>query len=558
MLALLLRLHKERFLRYFEKNRTAKIIIAGMFVVVLLFLALGVYAGLKAGFRYIALDQFFREALTFYIIELFLLVSFVLVFASALITGIFSLFRGSGELFLMASPEYGMKPVFVLLRMFFTSLWPLLVIILPALFAIHKVFGLGALGFMLSLFSVILLVLFAVLCAVILLLGIANILYLFGKKRPIPFLSERTLTLVTTVTFIGTLMVTWGRFHSVNLVEFFQARLLSKSVPDITPILDQFHFFPSHLSALTMYASLRGEYMDASFYAFVLGLILFVSGMIFYALSSSHLFMWQVLQEGRGGVRVRSSLSMLRSKGEGLTRTKSALGAIFLKEYITFIRDPRGMLWFGFILVIWAIQSASSFILVHGLRSEPVAVSNFPSFVSMLAFAGILYFIAMFVLRFAFPSFSIERRRAWVIGSAPVDLGTVFMSKLFFFTELFSLLAIIFASFNASVRVLSAGSLLLFFVTIVLAVFTITTYGLSLGAIFPNTETDDPEMLTTTLPGLAFIAGALLFGAVGAFVLNYLFRTHILWPYVLFVLLSYIAAWTLIRISKKTLSQMEF
>lgn len=557
MFALLACLHKERFLRYFERNKTAKIVIVFLFIAVLTLLALGVYSALKAGFRYIALDAFFRDALVLYITELFLLVSFVLVFASALITGIFSLFRGNGETFLMASPEFGMKPAFVFMRMFLTSLWPLLVIIFPALFALHKVFGLGGYGFILSIISVIFLVALAVLCAIVLLLGIASMLYFLGRQRTPSFLSQKNLTIITAATFLGMLALIWGRFRAVNLVEFFQARLLSKDVPDITPILDQFNMFPSHLSALTMFFSLHSNLTNAFSYLLILLLSLFVGGIIFYFLGGSYLFMWQISQEGVGEINKKTS-RFLKFETEMLAHAKSPLRAIFFKEYVTFVRNPRGILWFGFILIIWGLQSASSFIIAHGLRSEPVAVNRFPSFVSMLAFAGVMYFVAMFVLRFAFPSFSIERRRAWIIGSAPIDLGTVYMSKLFFFTELFALLAIIFSFFNASVRILSPGALLLFFVTIILAVITITTYGLSLGAIFPNTESDDPEMLTTTLPGLAFISGALLYATLGAFALQSLLRMHQFTPYVLFVFFSYMATWMLIRISKNKLSVMEF
>jgi len=557
MFLLLARLHKERFFRYFEKNSIAKIVIVLLFLVVLSFLALGVYASLKMGFRHIALDPFFREMLIFYVVELFLLVSFILVLASALITGIFSLFRGNGEIFLMASPEYDAKPAFVFVRMFFASLWPLLVIILPALLAIHHTFGLGSVGFFLSLVSVMVLVAFAVLSAIVLLLGIASVLHFLGRKRSSPLLTQRNLTWITVGAFLGMLAFVWERFRSVNLVEFFQARLLTKDVPDITPILEQFDMFPSHLPALTIFFSLRSELIEAFFYLFVLILHFLIGWIIFAVLRRAYLFMWQVSQEGVSGEKNASS-PFIRLETAALARAETPLRAIFFKEYVTFMRNPRGMLWFGFILVIWGIQSASSFVLTHGLRGEPVSVSAFPPFVSMLAFAGILYFVAMFVLRFAFPSFSIERKRAWVIGSAPVDLSTVFMSKLFFFAQLFSLLAIIFSFFNASVRVLAPIELLIFFATVILAVFAITTYGLSLGAIFPNNETDDPEMLSTTLPGLAFIGGALLYSSVGAFGLQYLFKMDIAWPYAIFVLFSCLVIWALIRTSKRSLATREF
>ncbi len=44
----------------------------------------------------------------------------------------------------------------------------------------------------------------------------------------------------------------------------------------------------------------------------------------------------------------------------------------------------------------------------------------------------------------------------------------------------------------------------------------ITAFGFSLGALFPDTDSDDPETVSTSFPGLAFTFISLLYGGCGA------------------------------------------
>ena len=57
---------------------------------------------------------------------------------------------------------------------------------------------------------------------------------------------------------------------------------------------------------------------------------------------------------------------------------------------------------------------------------------------------------------------------------------------------------------------------ILLFISVVIFIVTL---GLSLGALFPNSETDDPEVISTSMPGLFFTAFALLYGALSDFML---------------------------------------
>jgi hypothetical protein len=83
----------------------------------------------------------------------------------------------------------------------------------------------------------------------------------------------------------------------------------------------------------------------------------------------------------------------------------------------------------------------------------------------------------------------------------------------------FVLVGIVMSFINVSILNLpfsyAAYSMLLFISVVIL----IVTLGLSLGAIFPNFETDDPEVISTSIPGLFFTALSLIYGAMGDWVL---------------------------------------
>lgn len=544
--------------RFFDHHRTAKVITVLGFIAVFSFFVTVLYFGFRNGFRYIAKDAFFGDALFLYIVELFLLVSFVLVIASALISGIATLFRGTNDTLLVASPRYGSKPLFVYLRMFLSSLWPLLLLILPALVAVANVYGLPPLGFALTILSVTLTIALGAVGAMVLLLVISWLLYLLGfaGKGSRNFVTRRNLTALIAALFLGKLFLVWDRVTTIDLVRFFQARHLDITAPDLAPIIDQFNILPTHFSAMTIYLSRTGEIATAFSSVFSLFLLLAMAMLALYLLGRNYLTLWQLFQEqdsGRGHLSAQPVFG-----GSLLSGARGGAGAIFGKEVVTFLRNSRGLLWFGFIVLIWLMQTGAGKIISRGLGAERVAADTLPAFVGMFQFAVILYFVSMFVLRFAFPSFSSERRTAWLIGAAPVDLGVVFVSKLRFFVILFSFLAIVFACLNVLAVGLPTSLIAILLSVLVLATLFLTTWGLSLGAIFPNFESDDPETLSTTLPGLGFIFGALSYGAFGAYALGQAFKGGNLIPLFLFTIFSLVGTVILSRLARRRLASTGF
>ena len=529
--------------RYFARNSGAKLVtMIGFFSVLALLIAL-MYEGFYYGFLYISRDTYFSEALTLYIVELFLLVSFVVVFASALLSGVSQMFRTGRSGFLMASPHFSIKPTMVLSRMIVTSLWPLLTIIIPALFALRHVFMLPVSGFVLSLFSTAMLVVFGVLLAVVLIFFIGALL------RGLGMFSKSHLIEMTLLTALYLLGFVWSEFRGIDLVKFFQARLLDAQTPDLSPILLQFQYFPSHFSAQNIYFAMRGESNMALASLTSLIFLCVVAYTCYALLKKGHLYLWQKSEEkSTVGLSWMASIS-----GKMLRSARGAQQVILKKEAVLFFRDGRGMLWLGFILLLWVIQIGSSRLLVHGLSAERVATHDAPGYVGLLQFATIIFFIALFVLRFAFPSFSMERKTAWIIRMSPVDMREVYAAKLGFFVLLFGIIALIFSLGSAATIGLAIPFGMPLITLVMVATFFLTTLGLSLGVKYPNRETDDPEELSTSMPGIGFILASLCYGLIGAYALSNLISSGVVTLYVLFICASVALTLYFVRIARTAL-----
>ncbi len=549
MLKLIFQYYSRRAIRYFVHNRFAKLFPVLVFFLLISVLAAGIYVFFLRGFQFISKYQFFKDAVLLYIYELFMLVTFILMFASALIAGIFGLFYGKDKVLWMASPKFETVPLIVFTRMFATSLWPLLVIALPALFAIKRVFALSAMGFIFSIFSFAVFVAAAVVWAMAVLLGFSWILYRLKKS----LLNFKNLLAAVTAVFSIFLFLAWQHLKIIDLVNLFQAQNLDLKISDIMPIIWQFAIFPSHFSAMGLLGATEGDNSVVFINAVGLLVLLFAGAVLCYFAKRRYLEFWQIFQEGRvrGAIKIQiGSRSMISASGP--------VNAIFRKEAITFFRNTRGMMWLIFLLLVWFIQGGLSFVIRHQLFKERLNGEIIPSSVGILQFAVIIYFVSMFVLRFAFPSFSMEKRTAWLIKSAPVDLGKVFLAKMLFYVFLFSLLGVVFIILNASIVQLTLSVSAFLVATVIITTGAITIFGLGLGAMFPNFETDDPEILSTSLSGLIFIFGSLLYGAMGAFSLQRLFANASFPPFALFAVLSVVFASLFAIMPFRALRRMEF
>lgn len=518
LLLLFLRFEFGKVGKYFKTRPIPKVITTLLFLAVFVLLGVGIYNFFFSGFRYVyfGIEEEFRVPVLLFIYEVFLLVLAGVIVMSSLVSGVFNLFRDGRNDWVMSAPEYKTYPKLIFIKSLLSSTWPLLVIFLPVILAFNGVYHLGVGSLALMLISVVLLLFVtnATTLSIVVLLG--TLYFRISRKvRSIRF-HFRGFVIVLLAAIIANLAYVWKAVSNVDLVRMFRAEDADAVVTTAT-IGQYFSAFPTHPFALEIVSLQNGEWSQA-FSAFSM-LLLFavVSTFIWWKLSVLFYPLWQAFQEGNtrvDSVREGASASVRAYRFEG-----GPMLALFKKELLVSSRNWKSILWFSFLSFIWLVQIGASLILDKNIQRHAPDISATMAILQTLQFVIAAYFISSFTLRFVFPSFSVEKKTAWILGSSPLDFTKVFFGKYLFYVTFFSLFGLLMNYINVSILNVALEEIALSMLLLVSAIIFIVTLGMVLGAVFPNRETDDPEIISTSMPGLFFTALALMYSALCAWAL---------------------------------------
>ncbi len=523
--------------KYLRTQRAAKIITIILFLAVLFAVASGVYYFFRWEFSAIAHDAYLRVALPLYFYENLFLVVFMLVFVSSFISGMFALFRGAHDAFVMASPRFTMVFWRAYRRTFLSSLWPVVVILIPAFLGSSAVFPVSLAGGALFLLSIACLAGIAVALALALLIVCACALYLlqrfFLKYFDVDGLFGFGKSAVLGVLVIAAgFVAVWRRAWTGDVVSLFAPTNATWAASRLDVVLTRFSAFPTHLATLSLWNAQMGSPGSAFIASIGLAAICALCLLIMRVTQPAFLTLWQLFQEGSFQAKT-SVAERAGGAGQGGGRGpvafprffKSPRGAIFEKEGLMLFREMRSALWFFFLFLLWMVQLVLEFFVRENLVRHSTDLGAVVASVEALQLATAVYFVSAFILRFVFPAFSSERRTAWILGTAPLRMRSVFWGKFFFYALVFLCLGAVFCGVNFFVLQMALAQAAAFFIFVFLMIVFLVAFGLGLGAMFPNFDSDDPEVLSTTLPGLGFTFGSLLYGGVGTYVF-YQFLSH--------------------------------
>jgi hypothetical protein len=557
MIRLFLTFELQKIASYFRTGKAAKLITASLFLAVFAFVGVGLYFFFLSGFRFVnfSVEQEIQAPLTLFIYELFLLVMSGVVVFSALVSGIFSLFRGQYDAWIISSPGFKLFPRIVLIKSILTSSWPLFVMFLPAVLAFDKVYHLGASVLICILISVIVLLVLLNAVSLLGILVVSSLYYkLSQKSKKIRFSFGGFITSFFLLIALLLLKV-WNMVSTVDLVKLFKADSIDVNV-SIQTIGSHFTLLPTHPLALEILNWQNNHKVDALGNFLCLFIIMCVAVVVWWKISFLFYPVWQKLQEGTQGQREGNLASTKNGRIYYFTGSKTM--ALFKKEALVFTRNLKGVLWFLFLFGLWLAQVGTNIILHHNIVRYQTDIHDKLAVFQALQFIIAIYFICSFALRFVFPSFSAEKKTSWIVGSAPLSFVKIFFSKYLFFTTFFIIMGMLMSYINFTVLNLTYTYGLYSMILFIAAVIFIVTLGLSLGALFPSTETDDPEMISTSMPGLFFTALSLIYGALSAGVLYFTVTKDVLSVLVTFVILTCILTGILLldvpfRVSKKAL-----
>ncbi|MCU0679127.1 MAG: ABC transporter permease [Planctomycetes bacterium] len=556
MLSLFFDYQKKLFKKFFQTRRTAKAITIALFCLVLGAVGTGIYFFLVEGFYFIGRDPYFRQALTLYFYELYFLFISLLIVVSVLITALFALFKNRNDLWIISSPRYALMPVFIFFRAVQSSLWPLFVIVLPALLAMEKVFGLGAAGLAMSALAVLFYTLLLVSLVFLLIFAVSQGLYALPSRIKGGALSLNRLTAALIAVLALTVVIVWQQSVNRDLVALFRAQDLESAAADIKAVNDAFTYFPSHLAAKSLFLWQNGQTAPA----FALFTVLFVltGALVYFSRQAGRFFLpvWQRLQEGSYSAGADGSV---RARPKRLSHfPPRPVGAIFKKEFLVARRNPRTMLWLIFLLLVWLMQAGLNIVASSNIARYELGGNIASTTVQIMQFMTAVYFMSALVLRFVFPAFSSERKTAWILLSAPLSNAKMFWSKYLFYVPALTIAGLVIGYGNLLLLNIPAAFLLISLFLFAVALFFVVTFGLALGALFPNFETDDPSLLSTSLPGLGFILGSIVYGALGGLSLYTALGTGSFWWALGFIVFSLAAAAMLMYLAPRALARVEY
>ncbi len=209
------------------------------------------------------------------------------------------------------------------------------------------------------------------------------------------------------------------------------------------------------------------------------------------------------------------------------------LRSLLVKDIKLFWRDPaqwtQFVLFFG-VLILYAAN----------LRSTSPALDPelWQSLITLLNLVVSMLILATLTTRFIFPLISLEGRRFWILGLAPLTLRQVVRQKLLLSVGLTSTFTVALITLTSLRLGLDAGAMWLSLYGIGAANLALSGLAVGLGALYPNFREDNPSRIVSGLGGtLTFILSmvfVVLMGSVLTVLLQWPFLSRVggwTWPY---------------------------
>lgn len=488
--------------RYLARERFTRLFAIFAMLIIILLVAISIYATTIGGLNFISRDIQLKRALYFYITQLFCLLVFALSYGNSILVFAASFARKSHQ-WIVATPSFAILVFVNLFQLLASSLWIFLAIITPVLLGIAQFIGIKPLDLFLSFVLTICLIIISSACGVLSYMFSVYLLRYFSRLLGRNIVSQSLAILLLVVFSIAMMLFFWRVAIPQDFVIFFEG----SSVVQIQTIGEQLIYLPTFGIAKVLYDLLFCFNMYATSYVAIFVVLTYALFLVLYILlKRNYLIMWQLLHEGNYiAEKDNSKLDGHRSYNFPST---DAVHTIIDKELLLIWRDKKNILWFLIVISLWLAQTAVS-LRVTSNAAAYGEVEAIPNFIYAIVLAIGLYFISALALRFVFPTFSAERKVAWILGVAPISLWNIAVGKLLIYTGVFIFLGSPILIANLVILGLTFFPALLYWIVFSLSVMLIVLLAIFLSVKYPNRFSSDPETLSTTLPGLAFTSLAI-------------------------------------------------
>lgn len=487
--------------RYLSRERFTRVFTISIFLIIVAFVAAAIYGITFGGLNFISQNTELQNGLQFYIIQLFGILIFTLAFGNSILV-VASGFARRNYQWIATTPSFAILAFIQLFQLLASSLWIFLAIITPVLLAIGNFTGISWIGFVLSFTLTVALIIvasvsgtFAYLVSIYILQGLSRLL-----KRNIVTQSRAILILIifSIIAAIGL----WRIAIPQDFVQFFDG----SSAVQIDTVREQLIYLPTFgFSQILHNVLFGGASFGIKYIILLLSLSLTALITLYALLRIQYLSIWQLLQEGN--YVADKSIASRNYKPYNFP-SSSIVHTIIDKELLLIWRDKKNLLWLLIVITLWGAQTAVSWRVTANAAAYGPA-DTIPNFVYPLVLAIGLYFISALALRFVFPTFSAERKVAWILGVAPISLWNIAIGKLLIYAGLFTLIGSPLLITNFTLLNFDFFPAVIYWLVFCLSIILIVLLAIFLSIRYPNRFSSDPETLSTTLPGLAFTSLAL-------------------------------------------------
>jgi len=503
--------------RYLAREKFTRIFAIFILFLIILFVAISIYASTIGGLNFISKDLELRDALYFYIIQLFYLLVFLLSYGNSILVIAASFARKSHQ-WIIATPSFSIMAFVNLIQLLISSLWIFLAVIIPVLVGIAQFMGVGEMQLFLSFVLTTTLIIIGSLVGVLTYICILYLLKYFSNLLGRNIVSQSLAILIIIIGSVLMIAVFWRVAIPQDFVKFFDGNYIIQ----MQTIRDKLIYLPTFGIAQVLYYLLFTNNVIGIYYTLIFAPITAILILIVYILlKKNYLIMWQLLQEGNY-IANHNEDKTSNHKSYTFPAT-DAVHTIIDKELLLIWRDKKNIFWLLSVIGLWLAQTAVSW------RVNANAVNygenyTFPDFIYALILAIGLYFISALTLRFVFPTFSAERKVSWILGVAPISTWNIAVGKLFIYTGLFLFIGSPILIANFIILNFAFFPALLYWIVFSLSVILIILLAILLSVKYPNRFSSDPETLSTTLPGLAFttiaIGGSIIIANIMYLVLS--------------------------------------
>jgi ABC-2 type transport system permease protein len=273
----------------------------------------------------------------------------------------------------------------------------------------------------------------------------------------------------------------------------------------------QFAFLPSYWLSAGVLQWSEGAVTAAGFFALVLlsyslffGYLSFTRmGRRFYEAVSavqsrgSPFWQWTWFQNRRQRRRrLCSSRGIVEKALERLSWIEPDIRALLVKDLRVFWRDTTQ--W-GQTLVLFGLLGAYILNLRH--FSQQLTNPFWVHLVSFLNLGACALNLATLTTRFIYPQFSLEGKRLWIVGLAPLGLARVVRAKYWLASISSLVVTLALISLSCYMLKLPSGRILFFALAITVMTFSLNGLAIGLGVLYPNLKEDNPGKIVSGFGG---------------------------------------------------------